>query len=734
MGTRVVAGVVLGSLGAFASTPAPSEAPPRFPSGVEEVIVDVVVSDRDKRPVGGLRREDFVIAEDGVPQATLSFEAVEVKPGTEARAPLEPWPTVSANPAAGGRLTGRTFFVLFDDVRMTPAQADASRKALADFLRTSVDDADNLLLATTSGSVWWGAQVADGLEDVVALVEGLRGRQPVEVLPDKVSDAEAYRIVVRRDAETFEHVLRRHKRIVPSQIVPSRETVGFLDGTECDARRYPDGTVDMDPGLVCESARVTYLQAVARLRDTLVLLVRGLESVVGVRGRKTVVLVSPGFYHDVELDEFRRVTEASRRANAPVYFLSSSGLPELPDEMSVLPLRVPVAVSEAGVVGHPSPPGDVSLALRDSREASGGSELLASDTGGRVVRATNDLVSGLRTIADEARRHYLIGYTSTNTARDGKYRKIEVKLAPAAAGSPDRNRWEIRARRGYYAPRDDAKARDPGAPVREALDSPFDFSGIPMRLAVYAFEEKAPGRTRCLIVGEVDIRALGFREEEGRAATSVDFAFVAFARDGGTVEHAQRVDLKLQPATRERLLRDWYVVTHEMELPAGIHQVRLVARDASSGRVGSVSHRIDVPGRFDFRITTPLVSDTLEPAPRGTPPRLAPIARREFTAGSRVFLSLDVFGAETGDVTGRPRVSMGYSVVRPDGEVMTRLDARPIEPGPDGSLHRVVGFTAEDAGPGEYRIQGEVVDEQTGKVLLFDEAFTLRRADRPSGS
>jgi len=51
--------------------------PPVFPSGVETVRVDVVVTDAKGRPVGGLRREDFALREDGVPQAIVDFEAVE---------------------------------------------------------------------------------------------------------------------------------------------------------------------------------------------------------------------------------------------------------------------------------------------------------------------------------------------------------------------------------------------------------------------------------------------------------------------------------------------------------------------------------------------------------------------------------------------------------------------------------------------------------------------------------
>jgi hypothetical protein len=155
----------------------------------------------------------------------------------------------------------------------------------------------------------------------------------------------------------------------------------------------------------------------------------------------------------------------------------------------------------------------------------------------------------------------------------------------------------------------------------------------------------------------------------------------------------------------------------------------MVVRDVASGRIGSVIHRVDVPETDTFRISTPLVSDALEQAPNGAPPRLAPVARRAFTAGSRVYLALDVFGAERGAVTGQPRVSMEYEVLRPDGEVLTRLEPKRIEPTPEGALHRLVGFTLEDAEPGEYRIEGQVADEQTGKVLLFTEPITVRPRD-----
>jgi VWFA-related protein len=715
----VAARIALAGAAAIAGAQAPSDQPTRFPASVEEVLVDVVVSDRDGAAIGGLRRQDFVLSEDGVPQEIASFEAVEVA-RVPARDPLAPPPTVSANPRAGDPAPGRTFLVVFDDLRLTPAQGESAKRALQDFLRTRVEDEDRLLLVATGSPTWWGARVGDGRDDLEALVAGLRGQQVQATVGDSMSDAEAYQIVVQRDGRTFEHVLRRYKRMAPGDYAPPREVTGMLNGTECDPRQLPGGRFDMDPGLVCEAARSTYQQAVVRLRDTLHLLERGLDALAGVRGRKAAILVSSGFYHDSEIDEFRRVAEASRRANTPVSFLNASGLPDMPVEMT------------AQVGGLPIEPGDVSIAMSQQLADAAGADVVASDTGGLVVRNRNDLTRGLRRIADEARRYYLIGYVSTNPARDGKFRKIQVRLAPAGDGT-DRSGWEVRARRGYYAPKGNGAPRDPDAPVREALASPFDLSGLPLRLAVYALEEKARGRFRCLLVGEVDVRALGFREEEGRSLASVDLAFTTVGRDGTTTEHAQRVDMKLVAATREKLARDGYVATREVELPAGVHQARMVVRDAATGRIGSVSHRVDIPASGSFRISTPIVSDTLEPVPKGTPPRLLPIARREFTAGGRLFLSLDVFGAERGDVSRLPRVSMGYEVIRPDGEVLTRLDLKPIDPTPEGGLHRLVGFVVGDAGPGEYRIEGQVVDEQTGRTLLFTEPFTVRSPGPSSG-
>jgi len=70
---------------------------------------------------------------------------------------------------------------------------------------------------------------------------------------------------------------------------------------------------------------------------------------------------------------------------------------------------------------------------------------LAAGTDGRAVVATNDLVNGVRRIADDLSAYYLLGYYSSNSEADGKFRRIDVKVKQPAG-------VKVSARRGYLGP------------------------------------------------------------------------------------------------------------------------------------------------------------------------------------------------------------------------------------------------------------------------------------------
>ena len=77
---------------------------------------------------------------------------------------------------------------------------------------------------------------------------------------------------------------------------------------------------------------------------------------------------------------------------------------------------------------------------------------ISAETGGRSFfpRDPDDLSAHFRQIEDDLRSQYLVAYVPSNTARDGSFRRIEVRVN-------DRTDIRLNHRRGYYAPADDVK-------------------------------------------------------------------------------------------------------------------------------------------------------------------------------------------------------------------------------------------------------------------------------------
>src|SRR4051812_6321087 len=110
--------LAVAALGAAAETEKP--APPRFPAGVETVIVDVAITDKKGNPISDLTRGDFTVLEDGAPQQIESFEKIEL-PAHASTTPA-PIPVVSSNTSPEAQ-KGRSFVVVFDDLHLTSIDA-----------------------------------------------------------------------------------------------------------------------------------------------------------------------------------------------------------------------------------------------------------------------------------------------------------------------------------------------------------------------------------------------------------------------------------------------------------------------------------------------------------------------------------------------------------------------------------------------------------------------------------
>ncbi|HSD66018.1 MAG TPA: VWA domain-containing protein [Vicinamibacteria bacterium] len=678
--------------------PAPAETP-TFPAQVEQVIVDVVVTDKKGTPIRGLQQKDLTVLEDGVPQQIASFEAVQVPDQPSAVPPPPPRVTVNTTPE---ERRGRTFVILFDDMNITPWKANQAKAAVASFLEKGTREGDRVTLISSAGGVWWTARMEAGRQKLLDMVKRFDGRYIPDTSMERMSDYEAMRIHIYRDPQVVERVLRRYEQYGVAAALSRRQ----------DSSDMTSGTVD-DPYVTGRASEV-YYQAVTRLRTTLDALERALNGLAAAKGRKSVILVSEGFIHDINVDEFKRVNEASRRANAAIYFLNARGLEGMPIEMTAQ-------------FGPALPDQDVGFAFAETLDAVAGADEVADDSGGFTVRNTNNLAAGIQKIANETQAYYLLGYIPTNTTRDGKFRKIQVKLA-----SPKGR--EIRARKGYYAPSDAGrtamapkKGVDPV--IQSALDSPWAEDAIPLRMTHYIGDERTLGKAAVLVATEVDIRALEFEEKEGRHLADLQFLLVVAHRESGEFfRYDQGVAMKLQPSTRERLTRLWYPIVRDFELKSGDYQAKIVVRDTRSKRVGTVIHEFEVPPLGDLRVSTPVLSDTRAPAAaaEGVPGGiLSVLARREFPAGADLLCQFEVFGAKKDDKTGMPHVTQGYVVTRPDGSALTAMEPSPINPTSLGQVTRMFGFRLQDAPVGDYEIVMAIRDDLAGRSIELREPFKV---------
>ncbi len=154
--------------------------------------------------------------------------------------------------------------------------------------------------------------------------------------------------------------------------------------------------------------------------------------------RKALLVISDGGDNNSRFTS-SQITDLVREADVQVYAMGVF------EPSLTFPLARTLGSLHSGVTG--------SAAAKTGAAELDGPRLLseiADQTGGRALAATNlrDLPGIAERIGIELRNQYVLAYTPTNVNRDGKYRKIEVKLQQPKALPPLKARWRL----GYYAP------------------------------------------------------------------------------------------------------------------------------------------------------------------------------------------------------------------------------------------------------------------------------------------
>jgi VWFA-related protein len=526
---------------------------------VSVVEVPVSVTGRDGKPVHGLTAADFELEEDGRRQTITSVDVVDLArhPGGAAPSDLPP-------------LARRHFLFLFDFTFATPNETARSREAAARFVSSGLSPDDFAAVATLSAER--GARLeltfTSDRGQIIQAIQGVGLPNPT----DRLNDPLAFAFSLPGDPRL---VVQEGGYAAKPNVVDANSTQKII--AAIGQRVADDYTV----------TRVQrHLSDMSSLATALDL----------VRGRKTVLYFSEGFEsrllfgsiaHEKSVEQTSADNDAMtsgaawtidvdrRYANAPMQ-RQLSGLTEVLRRADCVVYPIDIAglrESGAGPLGQSGRGEDFLFAL-------------ASGTGGELLQNGNDLNEQIARIAERTSLIYVLTYRPASESREGAYHALRVRTRVKGA--------RVSARAGYYE-RSSFGALSPlqrRLAAADILAHDIPVSDISARVLAAAHPGDK-GLASVPVLVAVDGASLLAGQKGNRLSTEI-FAYASDAENGIRDFFAQTVNVDLSSA-RERLERGGLKFWGQLALPAGDYRIRVLVRNAETGRMGLVLEPVRVP-------------------------------------------------------------------------------------------------------------------------------------------
>jgi VWFA-related protein len=528
----------------------------------ELVLTNVVARDtKTGEVVQGLKQSDFSIYENGKQQHidTFDFESVDkATPLNEA--------TVSGL-AAGANGPGskavvvakpedlrnhRLIVMFFDLTSMQPEDLDRSVSAAQDFLRSKMQPADLVALVSLGDTL---KVDQDFTTDKSALIN--------EVGVYNGTEGEGFALGATANSNQVE------------------DTTGYTP----DESEYNDINTDRE---------LFALRAVSK-------------SLEKITEKKSLLYFSGGIQRDGIENQasLRAAINAAVRANLAIYSVDTRGLQAI------------------------SPLGDASTgSLRGTGAYNGGALLnnmnanfatqevmatLSSDTGGKAFFDSNDFAPAFAQVERDTSAYYAIGFRSTNPARDGRYRKLTIKI--------NRSGIKLEYRPGYYAPADFQHSghEDRERELEEQLASDLPATDIAVYMDALYFrldENRFFVPVSVIVPGS----QIPFVKGGDKDKATLDIIGSVIDEVKRPIGHAREtVKLNLDPSLQARQKNIEY--TTSFDLPPGKYQVKFVVRENQTGRMGSFVADITLPDmkRFPLKMSSIVLASMRQPSKKQSP-------------------------------------------------------------------------------------------------------------------
>jgi VWFA-related protein len=657
----------------------PLDQPPlTFRVEVNYVEVDAFVTDGQGKAVSNLTANDFELLEDGKPQKVATFSLINI-PIERAERPLFAGKPVEADVQTNDRSEGRIYLLVLDDIHTDITRSPRVRAAAKRFIEQNFGTND-LAAVVFTGRSDASQDFTNNPRLLTAAIDKFAGR--------KLRSA----------------------------------TIQRIEG----ARVNPDSG-NLEPG-----DDIDQMDRAFRARSVMANIRKLAEFMAGVRGRrKAMMLIGEGIDYNIYdatgllgstassvLLDTQDAIAAATRGNVSIYAIDPRGL----------------AIGDEDLITQSSTVGDANGSSLQSelRLSQDSLRVLASSTGGFAAVNRNDLNTAFDRIVSENSSYYMFGYYSTNERRDGRFRKIEVRVK--------RPGLKVRARNGYF----EARGRRPSpassstsmsAALSETLGSPLPVSGIPMKVFAAPFKGPAPNAA-IAFVAEIDVNGFDFVEKDGTFTEQIELVNTSTDSKGKVFPGDRQVaSLALKPDTFARVKSRGFRIVSQASLPPGRYQMRVAASNRA-GKTGSVLYDLDVPDFSKGALVmsgVALTSRIAVEAPTIKPKDpLAdylpgpPTAMREFTRDDTIALFAEFYenaqGAQAHSLDFKVELrAEGGQVVR---TVADQRSSSELQGGTGG-----YGFSAQlpldDAQPGLYVIHVEG-QSRTGDVATVSRDVQIR--------
>src|SRR5580692_5712223 len=522
----------------------------------ELVLTNVVA--RDKKTgefVRGLKQSDFTIYENGKAQqiSTFDYQSVEMaKPLHEATIN-----GLAAGPTNGNKAVvvakpedlrnHRLIVMFFDLTSMQPEDLDRCVEAAKAFLKTKMQPADLVALVSLGDTL--------------------------NVDQDFTADKDA----LMREVSVYN----------------GTEGQGFAQGATANSNQVEDTT-----GYTPDESEYNDLNT-----DRELFALRALsKSLEKITEKKSLLYFSGGISRDGIENQasLRAAINAAVRANLAIYSVDTRGLQAI------------------------SPLGDASTgSLRGNGAYSGGAlqnnmnqnfatqevmATLSSDTGGKAFFDSNDFAPAFAQVQRDTSAYYAIGFHSTNPARDGKYRKLTIKI--------NRPGIKLEYRPGYYAPADfkhsGKEDREQELQDQLASDLPATDIAVYMDAMYFRLDENRFFMPVSLVVPGSQIPFVKGGDKDKATLDIIGAVIDENKRPVGRVRDTVKLNLDASLQARQKNIQ----YTTSFNLPPGKYQVKFVVRENETGSMGSFIAEVTLPDlkKAPLKMSSILLASQREPS------------------------------------------------------------------------------------------------------------------------